>query len=150
MIITDIYQHFHLPPVLQLHQLRVASVADQIFQQTDNLNKGQYLQACLVHDLGNMIKFDFSQPQMARFLQPEGVEYWQKVQQQQVKKYGSDEEKATVAMLEELNIEPAIIKIVSKLTFPFIPEVHDSTDWGLKISKYADSETLSQPIGQRD
>lgn len=138
MTITAIYQHFHLPPVLQLHQLRVASVADQIFQLMHVSDKETYVQACLVHDLGNMIKFDFSQSQLARYLQPEGVEYWQRVQQDQIKQFGKDEEKATLAMLDEIHISIQIRNLVSKLTFPFIPEVHHSADLGLKICKYAD------------
>ena len=138
MTANQIYLHFQLPPVLQLHQLRVASVAEQIFQLINFPNTDTYVQACLVHDLGNMIKFDFSQMRMAKFLEPEGVEYWQKIQQDQIEKYGVDEEKATLTMLTEIEIAPEIVAIVAKLTFPFIPEIHDSPNLGLKISKYAD------------
>ena len=78
MKISEIYRKYRIPPQLQLHQLRVASIAKYI---CDNLKVPvdieEVVSADLLHDMGNIIKFDLSL--FPEYLEPEGLEYWQGV-----------------------------------------------------------------------
>ena len=77
-------------PNLREHQLRVASVAAQICDNFfEPLNKKDIVTACLLHDMGNIIKFNLNY--FPELIKPEGIEYWQKVQNEYKKKYGNDE-----------------------------------------------------------
>ena len=46
-------------PNLAMHQLRVAGVAMQICESLDtNIDTNSVVKACLLHDMGNIIKFN--------------------------------------------------------------------------------------------
>jgi len=48
-------------PQLDEHQLTVAAVADFICAHFNgNINRNNIVKACLLHDMGNIIKFDLS------------------------------------------------------------------------------------------
>src|SRR5436305_1624080 len=104
-LITEIYEKYKIMPNLQLHQLRVAAVAKKI---SDNLvtqvDKAAVVEACLLHDMGNIIKFNLSKsPQFPSFLEPEGLKYWQAVKDDYLQKYQTeDEHQATLAIAKEI------------------------------------------------
>src|SRR3989344_2472976 len=102
MKITEIYEKYKIPPNLQLHQLRVAGVASIICDNFDKpLDKGSIITTCLLHDMGNILKFNFDIfPE--EFYGKQGRAYWEKVKQEFKEKYGEDEHKATHAIAEEL------------------------------------------------
>src|SRR3989344_7719535 len=98
-------------PSLQLHMFRVTSVAQIICESlgenvilvseahpesgswtSQDDAKNNILSACLLHDMGNILKFNLDL--FPEFLQPEGKEYWQKVKDSFEKKYGKDEHEA--------------------------------------------------------
>ena len=82
--IQQIYSDYKIMPNLQLHQLRVASVAKIIAENfKEKLDKESIVIACLFHDMGNIIKFNFSY--FTEFLKPEGLEYWQAVKNEYIK-----------------------------------------------------------------
>jgi len=61
-------------PSLQLHMFRVAGVASVIcenFKQPELINQDDIVSACLLHDMGNIIKFNLSL--FPQFLEPEGL-----------------------------------------------------------------------------
>ena len=82
-------------PNLQEHMLRVAAVASLV---CDNFNeplpKDDIITACLLHDMGNIIKSDLQY--FPEFIKPEGLDYWQKVKDEYIEKYSRDEHKATI------------------------------------------------------
>ncbi len=56
--ISEIYEEYKIMPNLREHQLRVAAVAAQICDNFNKpLNKKEIITACLLHDMGNIIKF---------------------------------------------------------------------------------------------
>ncbi len=65
MTIQQLYEKYEIMPNLQLHMYRVAAVAKMIcdhFQKP--INKQEVIITCLLHDIGNIIKFDlFDFPQ---------------------------------------------------------------------------------------
>ena len=84
--ITDIYTEYRIPPALQLHQFRVTGVALQIIGSIDvAVDADSIIVACLLHDMGNIIKFNLDY--FPEFLEPEGLEYWQYVQNEFIEKY---------------------------------------------------------------
>ena len=84
--VQQIYNEYRLMPTLQLHQLRVAGVAKIIADSFNGeIDKESIVLACLFHDMGNIIKFDLKN--FPEYNQPEGIEYWQKVQSEFLEKY---------------------------------------------------------------
>lgn len=60
MTIKEIYKMFRVPPNLQEHMIRVAKVARFIFDHWvgPKLDWQKLEKICLLHDLGNVVKFD--------------------------------------------------------------------------------------------
>ncbi|MBC7981682.1 HD domain-containing protein [Candidatus Parcubacteria bacterium] len=101
--ILDTYSRYKIMPTLQLHQFRVAAVAKRICDSVSKpIDKDGVVWVSLLHDMGNIIKFDLSY--FPEFLQPEGLEYWQNVKDEYIQKYGPEEHVATEMICEELGL----------------------------------------------
>jgi len=77
MTIQQIYDHYDIMPSLQLHMLRVTAVAAMIVESFNQpLDKNNIIKACLLHDMGNIVKFDFNymKESMPQFLEPPGTQ----------------------------------------------------------------------------
>lgn len=137
MKIIDIYKKYSIPPQLQLHQLRVASVAKVI---CDNLqipvDTSEVLSADLLHDMGNIIKFDLTL--FPEYLEPEGLDYWQNVKNNFINKYGPDEHVATEKIAEEISENKRIHDILKHIGASRLDAVNSSDDVAYKIANYAD------------
>lgn len=156
MKILDIYQKYKNMPQQAEHQLKVAAVADLICDhirgKTRNLarkNAEKNLQvdcdnivkACLLHDLGNIVKFDLNQsselyPEL--FVRPEDRAYWEKVKQEFVAKYGNGSHKATMLIIGELGVEGRIRELVDCVGFDQADDNAATRDLGKKICAYSD------------
>ena len=89
MKIQKIYDDYKIMPQLQLHQLRVAGVASIIVDNfQEKLDKDAIVSAALLHDMGNIIKFNLNFFPDA--LEPEGLDHWQSVKDEFILKYGPD------------------------------------------------------------
>lgn len=137
--ILDIYKEYNIMPNLIEHQLRVAGVAYQIIESCKGRTftekeRQNILTACLLHDMGNIIKSNLMYfPEM---IEPEGLEYWQKVKDNFIAKYGDNEDKATYQILKELHLED-IVDLVKTIGFEHIFFTNDSSI-DKKIVSYAD------------
>ena len=137
MRISKIYEKYKIPPSLQMHMFRVAAVAwticENIEQKTDVDN---IIAAELLHDIGNIIKFNFEvYPEL---YQPEGVEYWKSVQVEFRTKYGNDEHRAVKLIIDEIGVTDRIkelVEVVGALKTMPILELHDVSKW---VANYAD------------
>jgi hypothetical protein len=136
--ITEIYQTYQNIPMLQLHQLRVAAVASIICDNQDQpVNKQTVVRALLVHDLANILKFDFSYNPI--LFEPEGVEHWKRVRDNIAKKYQTqDEHHATVAMAKELGMDDAVITCIEAISFDKAVENANGDNLEVKICSYSD------------
>lgn len=142
--ISEIYSEYKIIPSLQEHMLRVTAVAIIICDNfTEPIPKEDIIKACLLHDMGNIIKFKMDV--MPEFFQPEGVEYWQKVKDEFIEKYGDNEHKATVKIMEELDISKDIITIADQNRFSLLCSHQDSDNYSVKILHYADGRV--NPFG---
>lgn len=137
--ILEIYKEYKLMPSLQDHMFRVAAVAYLICDNfNDPLQKEEIILTCLLHDMGNIIKSDLNY--FPEFIKPEGLEYWQKIKDEYIEKYGKDEHQATLEIIRELNINNAdrVAELVDAIDFKRIEENLESEDLSKKICQYAD------------
>jgi hypothetical protein len=137
--ILDIYKEYKITPGLQMHQLRVAAVAAQICDSIDAVVDRKFLiTASILHDMGNIVKFDLTQTQSI-FGSPDTEIYnLQKTQNEFIKKYGVDEHEATANILREIGLPEKIIQLTSRISFLNVCVDKDKDDWVLKILQYAD------------
>lgn len=133
--IGDIYTHFKIPPQLQLHQLRVAAVG-KIVSDALSADTRTVVLACLLHDMGNIIKFRLDR--FPEFLEPEGHAYWKEVQDDYKKKYGTDEHVATLMICDELGVSDRVLTCIRAVG---MTKVHSNLSEGTReecITNYAD------------
>jgi HD superfamily phosphohydrolase len=136
MTILEIYEKYNIMPNLQLHQLRVAAVAEQICEaSTTPVDKESIVLACLLHDMGNIIKSKFD---TLYKMTEEEVLYWSKVKEEFIQKYGSNETMATIAILKELEVSEFIQDMIKDSDFAHICEMLHSDLTEKQLMKYAD------------
>ena len=133
----EIYFRYQIMPALQRHQLRVAGVARQICDSVSHeLDTDGVVSVCLLHDMGNIIKFDLSY--FPEFVKPEGLEHWQKVKDGFVEKYGSDEHVATEKICREIGLSETEMGYLSAVGFSRASENVTSDSLERKICCYSD------------
>lgn len=153
--ILEIYEKYKIIPQLQLHQLRVAAVASQIcssFEQPPDVQA--VITACLLHDMGNIIKFDLGL--FPETLKPQGLEYWQEAQQELKNKYGEDEHDATMGIAKELGVSNTVLTYVNAVGFTKAVNIVIDPSLEKKICNYSDYRvtpfkivTLEESIADR-
>lgn len=137
MKISEIYKKYKIPPHLQLHMYRVSALAWIICDNFENeVDKNNIVAADLLHDMGNIIKFDLKL--FPEFLEPEGYDYWLKVQKDYIAKYGNDEHEATRIIAEELSATPRIKELLNSVGSSKTSRIISSKDKSKWIANYAD------------
>lgn len=150
MTIQDIYKTYRITPALQLHQYRVASIGKYLSSHIaeGKSEQREIVMACLLHDMGNIIKFNMNL--FPEFFQPEGVEYWQGVKDDFIKKYGTDEHIATVEIakevLKDIKGKDRILDLIDAIGFSNAKRNAESRDYGWKIAAYADMRVEPQGV----
>jgi hypothetical protein len=115
----------------------VAAVAKMIVDNfQEPIDKESVIFACIFHDMGNIIKSDFNK--FPEFLEPEGLEYWQKVKDEYVAKYGTSEHVASELIAKEINLLSSAFECLQHIGFnnATINEIGDSFE--NKICNYSD------------
>lgn len=139
-----IYDRYKLTPALQRHQRRVAAVSELIFENLDEdasrkIGAGErraVRAATLLHDMGNVIKFNFDV--LPEFLEPQGRDYWQKIKEQFIKRYGNDEKSAIMQIARELGTPTRVQELIDSVGFTNVQENLKSGDLARQITDYAD------------
>lgn len=135
--ITEIYDEYKILNNLREHQMRVAGICMMICDSIDfPVDREDILKACVIHDMGNIIKADLNY--YPQFLEPEGYEYWKKVQDDFKGKYGDNEHEATLKIIKEIGVTDKIFDIISFIGYPYVEIVVGSDDFNKKIVAYAD------------
>ena len=134
--ILGIYNEYKIMPNLQMHQLRVASVASLLCDSIGGLDKESVITACLFHDMGNIVKFYL--PYFPQLLEPEGLAYWQNIKDEYIKKYGSDEHKVTEIIAREIKMPEKAYSYLSGIGFSKAPDTLQDNVFERKICCYAD------------
>ena len=135
--IERIYKKYKIMPNLQTHMLRVAAVASLICDNLNEpVNKEEIISACLLHDMGNIIKSNFEF--LPESLEPEGRDYWEKVKEEYIKKYGNNDEKANEQVAKELKMSPSVVSLIKSISFSLICQHKGAVDMSVKVMHYAD------------
>jgi hypothetical protein len=148
MQISTIYQRYNLTPTLQEHMFRAAAVGAIITESWKDksiLDKHAVISTLLLHDTANIIKFDLEGfPQLLGTELPR-IEHWKAVQKDFIKRYGTNEHQAIVAIAREIDVSEYILFLVDHMGAPHLYEAVESTDWNQKICCYSDFR--SGPFG---
>jgi len=142
--IIDIYKEYKIMPNLVMHQIRVSAVAMQICESMDiEVDKESVVRACLLHDMGNIIKFqlDF----FPEWNKPDILAYWQGVKEEYILKYGSNEHKASLLIADELGASVKIKDLVYCVDSASVEMIANEDDLNRKICLYADGRV--SPFG---
>jgi len=138
MITQDIYNKYNIPPHLQLHMLRVAGVVKLIckHREGEDLPVHDLLSVALIHDMGNIIKFDIDL--YPEFREPEWVDYRKEVQVQ-FQQYGNNEYEATKYIAKQCGISTGALDILHLFDTYDDDKLLESKNILLWIMDYADS-----------
>ncbi len=124
-------------PQLQLHQYRVAAVANMICDNFEGqIDKKAVISAALLHDMGNIVKFNL--PLYPEYLAPKGLDYWENVKKKFIDKYGSDEHVVTQKIVKEINVSEKVRKIIHSYGYSKNIENSEHNDFEIKIAVYGD------------
>jgi hypothetical protein len=140
----EIYDAYRIMPNLQMHQLRVAAVGRIVAEHfSEPLDAKSVVLACLFHDMGNIIKFDFTT--LPEFLEPEGLSYWQRSKDEWIATYGHDEHAASLAVAKEIGLSEDVQKLIDETRFSRLEAARDGVSFEQKLVKYADLRAA--PLG---
>jgi hypothetical protein len=136
--IIDIYKEYKIMPNLVMHQIRVAAVAMQICESLDiEIDKESIVKACLLHDMGNIIKFKLDH--FPEWSDPEGIDYWAKVKEEYILKYGNNEHQSSHTIAQELGVASYIIDLINCIDSSIIKNIDMGNDLNQKICMYSDN-----------
>jgi len=150
MNILEIYKKYQIMPQLAEHQFKVAAVAEIILNHSSLiLDRDDIVAACLLHDMGNIVKFDFNQSkEMALgLIDLSSLKYWEKVKREFLSKYGSGSHNVTMRIIDELQVSKRIRELVNCVGFEQAPENAKTSDFGKKICAYADMRVMPLGVG---
>ena len=132
-------------PNLAMHQLRVAGVAMQICESLDtNIDTNSVVKACLLHDMGNIIKFNLNH--FPELNEPEGLVYWQGIKNDYISKYGNDEHKASLEIAHELGISRYILSLIECVDPDSVEIINKEDNLEKKICIYSDNRVTPHGV----
>ncbi len=146
------YRAFRIMPSLAAHQRRVAAVACAVIDAGGSgtpagedlrRNRREIVSACLLHDMGNILKFDLSY--FPEFLEPEGSAYWESVKAEFSARYGDDEHGATLAIAREIGVSERTFGYIDAVGFRMAAGTLAGRDPGKMLCCYADMRVA--PLG---
>jgi len=140
MTIKEIYTTYSIPQNLQEHMLRVAAMGSIICQNVQNItiDTNLIVKTLLLHDMGNIIKFDFSMSHFLSAMDQERIDYLKKIQKEFVEKYGEDVNAATKKIIIEITTDQRILHLFENSKGDSIKDFIDGEEWDRKISYYCD------------
>src|SRR4051812_37550310 len=120
MNILEVYQKYQIMPQLVEHQLRVAAVADMICEHFQGeIERRDIVAASLLHDMGNIVKFNFDQTVEYQIAPGEitRLDYWKQVKQKVIDKYGPGSHNVTRKIVEEVPVGNRVRELVESVGF---------------------------------
>lgn len=137
--ILDIYADYKIMPNLEEHMFRVAAVASLICDNfKEPLPKKEIISACLLHDLGNIVKFNLELTRELFNVKEEDLPYWHNVQKEFIEKYGEDDHLATFLICKELNIKGKVFELVENTTSGLGEGKSVGEDMSALVCEYSD------------
>lgn len=138
MNIEKVYEKYRLMPNLKDHMYKVTAVASILCDHFPGMiDRKSVLHTCLLHDMGNIVKFNLDT--FPEFVKEKGKDYWQKVKDECIEKYGSsDDHKVTLKIAEEIGASLRTLELLNSDTFKNATKVLKSDEMEKKICLYAD------------
>lgn len=140
--IEEIYNKYKIPKNLRNHMLMAAKAGKFIVNNWNGpkINKDNIIISLLLHDLGNIVKFDLETETGLKIIGDEikRLDELKQTKKEFIEKYGSDDHIATNKILDELNVNQRIKKIIKKHVFNNNEDTLKSKDWEVKIAAYCD------------
>ncbi|MCS6893143.1 MAG: hypothetical protein NZO16_01015 [Deltaproteobacteria bacterium] len=146
MKILDIYSKYNIPDFLIDHMLKVTAVSRVICDSIviSRIDSNLVSRVLLLHDIGNLVKIDLRRIESI-VLNENLFDYWIRVKNEFIEKYGSDDHVASAKIAGELGLPQYEISLLSFDYFFEIDSVLKSQDWHLKICAYSDQRVA--PFG---
>ncbi len=139
MKLLDIYDQYSIPNNLQTHMLRVAGVGKIIcdnLSSTIKIDRDLLVRALCVHDMGNIVKFDFTIKSI--YTNPDTISKLKIIQSDFIAKFGHDAHEATENILKEVGLENTLISLINGMIIEELGAITSQKDWVLMIATYAD------------
>ena len=84
------------------------------------------------------------------FTEPEGIEYWERIQVEFIAKYGAEQHAANTAIAREIGLPDRIIEIMNQTGFSRLPSIVENESPELKVCQYADIRVGPRGVLQLD
>ncbi|OGM91780.1 hypothetical protein A2755_03120 [Candidatus Wolfebacteria bacterium RIFCSPHIGHO2_01_FULL_48_22] len=136
----EIYEHYKIPPLLQLHQLRVAAVGKMLCDKfSEGVRAETVILTGLFHDMGNILKIDLSEDgPLLSLIEPGKLEYWRDVKEDFARMYGTNEHVAGMAIGHEIGLSGDVLNIIDNMSLSKTVWILQEGSLEMNISKYAD------------
>jgi len=146
--ILAVYSSYQIMSNLKLHMLRVTGVAkilcDELVKVGVVIDTENVIAACLLHDMGNILKFDLTV--FPESLEPQGPAFWHEVQTSFQAKYGSFAHPATIKIVEEIGVNERVKELIDAISFNREKLNWESADFAKKVCAYADMRVAPQGV----
>ncbi len=140
--IHQIFEKYQIPRNLQEHMLRAAAVGNLIcdYWHGPKIDKDNIIAILLIHDFGNIVKMDLDSEKGLKIMGAEArrIEYWRKVQQDVIQKYGKDDHLVSEKIADELKVSERMKFVLKNKVFNNNEFIAKSDDYEIKIAAYAD------------
>jgi len=151
--ITQLYKKYHVPKNLELHMFWVSALGQKIIDHWvgPKLHQKHTVSALLLHDIGNLVKFELNSSWWLKNMQKIVLEETnstnflnnlKKAQTQMIKKYGKNSELANVAILKEIGVEKGIIELIEDHSWERLTVALNTENWEEKIVEYCDLRVI--------
>lgn len=139
MKVKQIYGKYKIPPNLQKHLLRVTALSQILVEKwkKGNLDRKSITLACLFHDMANIIKFDFTKPQLFKEEEKKAGD-WKKVQASVIRKYGRNIHLATLKICKEIGLPDKALNIIEDLDWNDTLKILRENNFNSAIPIYCD------------
>lgn len=145
MTILEAYSKYHVHSALQLHQLRVAALAqiicDHLPEFTDSIT---VVATCLLHDIGNLTK-SVIEP-TTDWIQDLGYDYWVKTKAEFIAKWGSNDYQATINIVADIHPSAAVQDLIKLWMETSGEQVFATKNLPLLIGKYSDQRVNPEGV----
>lgn len=111
MEISGIYQKYDIMPQLREHMLRVAGIGLLVAQAWvgSKVDVDLVIAACLLHDMGNILKFNDLSEKSAKEYGYKSLHSWLEIQAKSLEKYGNNVNIMTDAICNQLSRDDVVV-----------------------------------------
>lgn len=143
MNIGTIYEKYSIPQNLQRHMLSVAALASLICNLLPdvNINKDLVVKTSLLHDMGNVLKFNFSRTDLFDEADRNKIASYKIAQAYLSEKYGANPDEATLRIIQEITGNIRIKNLCQDSHWENLGKYLNSDRWDIKICCYSDMRT---------